>query len=63
MHICAFAEAERAFISVRTKRGLAAAKASGKKLGRPKGSRDEERVLDTHREQTNEYLELGLSLR
>jgi len=58
-----FAEAEREFISVRTKQGLAAAKASGKKLGRPKGSRDKERVLDPHREQMKEYLELGLSLR
>jgi DNA invertase Pin-like site-specific DNA recombinase len=58
-----FAEAEREFISVRTKQGLAAAKASGKKLGRPKGSRDKERVLDLHREQIKEYLELGLSLR
>lgn len=58
-----FAEAEREFISVRTKQGLAAAKASGKKLGRPKGSRDKERVLDPHREQIKEYLELGLSLR
>ena len=58
-----FAEAEREFISVRTKQGLAAAKASGKKLGRPKGSRDTERVLDPHREQIKEYLELGLSLR
>jgi hypothetical protein len=36
---------------------------SGKKLGRPKGSRDKERVLDPHREQIKEYLELGLSLR
>jgi DNA invertase Pin-like site-specific DNA recombinase len=58
-----FAEAEREFISVRTKQGLAAAKASGKKLGRPKGSRDRERILDPHREQIKEYLELGLSLR
>ena len=58
-----FAEAEREFISVRTKQGLAAAKASGKKLGRPKGSRDKERVLDPHREQIKEYLDLGLSLR
>jgi DNA invertase Pin-like site-specific DNA recombinase len=57
-----FAEAEREFISVRTKQGLAAARASGKKLGRPKGSRDKERVLDPHREQIKEYLHLGLSL-
>ena len=57
------AEAEREFISVRTKQGLAAAKASGKKLGRPKGSRDKKRILDPHREQMKDYLELGLSLR
>jgi DNA invertase Pin-like site-specific DNA recombinase len=58
-----FAEAEHEFISVRTKQGLAAPKASGKKLGRPKGSRDKERVLDPHRDQIKEYLDLGLSLR
>jgi DNA invertase Pin-like site-specific DNA recombinase len=57
-----FAEAEREFISMRTKQGLAAARASGKKLGRPKGSRDKERVLDSYREQLKEYLRLGLSL-
>lgn len=57
-----FAEAEREFISMRTKQGLAAAKASGKKLGRPKGSRDKERVLDPYREQIKDYLQLGLSL-
>lgn len=32
-----FAEIERDLISARTKEGLAAAKASGKRLGRPKG--------------------------
>ena len=58
-----FAEAEREFISIRTKQGLAAAKASGKQLGRPKGSRDKERILDPYRAQIKEYLELGLSLR
>ena len=57
-----FAEAEREFISMRTKQGLAAARASGKKLGRPKGSRDKERILDPYREQIEEYLQLGLSL-
>ncbi len=57
-----FAEAKREFISMRTKQGLAAARASCKKLGRPKGSRDKERVLDLYREQIKEYLYLGLSL-
>ena len=32
-----FAEIERELISMRTKEGLAAARASGKRLGRPKG--------------------------
>ena len=58
-----FAEAEREFISMRTKQGLAAARARGKKLGRPKGSRDKERILDPYRKQIKEYLQLGLSLR
>lgn len=58
-----FAEAERDFISVRTKQGLAAARASGAVLGRPKGRRDKERVLDPYRDQIKEYLVLQLSLR
>jgi DNA invertase Pin-like site-specific DNA recombinase len=58
-----FAEAERAFISIRTKQGLAAARARGKKLGRPKGSRDKHRVLDPQREQIKEYLQLSIPLR
>ncbi len=58
-----FAEVEREFISVRTQQGLAAARAQGKQLGRPKGSRDKERVLDAHREQIKEYLNLNIPLR
>jgi DNA invertase Pin-like site-specific DNA recombinase len=58
-----FAEAERDFISVRTQQGLAAARASGKQLGRPKGSRDKVRVLDPYRAQIKEYLQLRLPLR
>lgn len=58
-----FAEAERDFISVRTQQGLAAARARGKQLGRPKGSRDKVRILDPYREQIRKYLQLQLPLR
>jgi len=58
-----FAETERDFISVRTQQGLAAARAGGKQLGRPKGSRDKARVLDPHRKHIKEYLQLQLPLR
>jgi DNA invertase Pin-like site-specific DNA recombinase len=57
-----FAETEREFISVRTKQGLAAAKAQGKLIGRRKGSRNQNRPLDPHREQIATYLQLGLSI-
>ncbi len=57
-----FAETEREFISIRTKQGLAAAKAQGKQLGRPKGSRNQERPLDPHREQIKAYLQLKLNI-
>src|ERR1044071_8708527 len=43
-----FAESERDFISLRTKQGLAAAKASGKPLGRPIGARSKHRILDPY---------------
>jgi DNA invertase Pin-like site-specific DNA recombinase len=57
-----FAETEREFISIRTKQGLAAAKAQGKQLGRPKGSRNQERPLDPYREQIEAYLQIRLSI-
>lgn len=58
-----FAEAEREFISIRTKQGLAAAKASGKILGRPSGARNKHRVLDAFYTQIKDYLQLGIPLR
>ena len=56
------AEAEREYISIRTKQGLAAAKAKGKILGRPKGSKNKERILDPYRDQILDYLQMGLNL-
>lgn len=58
-----FAEAERDYISLRTKQGLAAAKANGKLLGRPKGSRNRHgSVLTPFSEQIEAYLKLSLSV-
>lgn len=58
-----FAEAEREFISLRTKQGLAAARAKGKRLGRPKGSRDKYRALDDYRTIIKEHLQMRVPLR
>jgi DNA invertase Pin-like site-specific DNA recombinase len=57
-----FAEAEREYISLRTKQGLAAVRAKGQRLGRPKGSRNKERILDPYRAQIRDYLQMGLTL-
>ena len=57
-----FAESEREYISLRTKQGLAAARAQGKLLGRPKGSRSRNRVLAPYRDEIKEFLRLGLPL-
>ncbi|HUM67221.1 MAG TPA: hypothetical protein PLK31_00050 [Chloroflexota bacterium] len=47
---------------MRVKQGLAAVKAKGVKLGRPKGSRNKERVLDAHRDEILKYLRRGIDL-
>ncbi len=58
-----FAEAERDYISRRTKEGLAAAKAKGKLLGRPKGSKNNKgRVLDVYEDQIKDYLKMELTI-
>jgi len=57
-----FAEAEREYISMRTKQGLAAIKAKGKSLGRPKGSRNRDQLLEHYKEQIKNYLRMGLNL-
>jgi DNA invertase Pin-like site-specific DNA recombinase len=58
-----FAETEREFISIRTKQGLEAAKAQGKMLGRPPGSRNKAaRKLDPYKEEIEKLLGLGVTL-
>ena len=57
-----FAQSEREFISLRTKQGLAVAKAQGKQLGRPKGRKNRSRPLDPHREQIKAYLQINMSV-
>ncbi len=58
-----FAETEREYISIRTKEGLAAARAKGKLLGRPKGSKNKKgSALTSYRDQIKEYLELKLTI-
>ena len=55
-----FAEVERELISERTKEGLAKVKASGKTLGRPKGSLGTSR-LDGREDEIRKLLNLGVS--
>ncbi|MBI9067378.1 MAG: recombinase family protein [Salinivirgaceae bacterium] len=56
-----FAQAEREFIAMRTKQGLAAARANGVILGRPKGSKNKKgQILDPFREQIKEYMKMDL---
>lgn len=57
------AQIERHFIQTRTKESLQAAKARGVKLGRPKGSKNNELKLDAHKEEVQIYVNMGLSLK
>jgi DNA invertase Pin-like site-specific DNA recombinase len=54
-----FSEIERKLISMRTREALAAAKAAGKKLGRPKGVLGKSR-LDNRKEEIMQLLALGV---
>ena len=42
--------------------GLAATRSKGRKLGRPKGSRDKHRVLDPYRDTIKEHLQMRVPL-
>ena len=55
-----FAEIERELISMRTKEGLAAARASGKRLGRPKGRLGQSR-LNGKEDEIQKLLDLKVS--
>ena len=55
-----FADIERELISMRTKEGLAAARASGKRLGRPKGRLGQSR-LNGKEDEIQRLLDLRVS--
>lgn len=57
-----FAQTEREIISERTKQGLAAARKSGVKLGRPKGAKAKVRVLDPYNLEILQLLNMNVSL-
>lgn len=56
-----FAESEREFIALRTRQGLKAAKAAGKRIGRPPGKGNKKgRVLDPYKDKIKELVGFGL---
>ena len=56
-----FAETERELISIRTKEALAAKRARGESLGRPKGAKNKRNKLDCFRETIKEYVKKGVN--
>ncbi len=58
-----FAESEREFVSLRTKSGLATARAKGRLLGRPRGSKNSKgSPFDEHRNEIQKHLKLKIPL-
>jgi DNA invertase Pin-like site-specific DNA recombinase len=55
------AQIEREFISMRTIESLQKRKAEGFSLGRPKGARSNVVKLDSHKDEIQKYLKLGLN--
>ncbi|MCX6152735.1 MAG: recombinase family protein [Candidatus Kapabacteria bacterium] len=56
-----FAESEREFISIRTKSGLATARAKGKLLGRPRGTKNSNgSPFDNVKQEIKKHLKLGV---
>ena len=53
---------ERAFLSARARLGMAASKAKGIKLGRPKGATQKVKALDNHKKEILDYMQKGISM-
>lgn len=59
-----FAQTEREYIALRTRQALAALKAKGQALGRPKGSRNKSMaLLEAHRQLIEAYRKKGFNLK
>lgn len=56
------AETERDYISIRTKQALAAIKAAGGFLGRPKGSKNKNFALTAYKDEIKKYLKLNIDM-
>ena len=55
-------ESERAFISARARSGMAASKAKGVRLGRPKGASQKVKALDKYKNEILGYMQKDVSI-